>query len=138
MPSIVSGKKRHQHTLALYIFLPFRSAINIGGLIFTFPVEELHARHSFSQHHVVAHSIGGLVSRSFINQQLEKKQNLFVKSFITIATPWSGHKAADAGVKHAPVVVPVWIDMAPGSTFLKTLFKIQIPDELPHYLFLSF
>lgn len=106
--------------------------------VLNFTVEELHTRYMFQQLVVIAHSMGGLVSRAFINYHLEKNQNVFVKAFISIATPWSGHKAAATGVKHAPAVVPVWKDIAPDSTFLETLFLPHLPKELPYYLLFSF
>ena len=56
--------------------------------------------------------------------------------FVSIATPWGGHKAAETGVKTAPAVVRVWIDMSPGSEYLKSLYARD--PGVPHYLLFTF
>jgi pimeloyl-ACP methyl ester carboxylesterase len=85
---------------------------------------------------VVAHSMGGLVAREFINIQHSHKTPL-VDSFISISTPWNGHATAASGVKYAPVVIPVWRDMVPGSPFLKKLVADPL-QNIPHYLLFGF
>ena len=52
---------------------------------------------------VVAHSMGGLVSRGFL-QRYRAGGKAAIPLFVSIATPWDGHKAAELGVKTAPAV----------------------------------
>jgi hypothetical protein len=42
------------------------------------------------------------------------------------------------GTKYSPVVLPVWLDMSPGSPYLKNLFSTKLPDTLPYYLFFGY
>lgn len=90
---------------------------------------------------IVAHSMGGLVSRSAINQWIASvgdARATKLDAFVTISTPWGGHAAAAEGVEHAPEVVPAWDDMAPGSEFLEGIFATQLPPECRYYLFFSY
>lgn len=94
----------------------------------------LHAKYGFEKSHIVAHSMGGLVSRGSINLCVKLKSCDFITSFTTLSTPWAGHKAAEYGLKYSPGVIPVWIDMAPESQFIQSLFTESLPEKLPHYL----
>ena len=79
-------------------------------------------QHGFERFAFVAHSMGGLVSRGFLLRYGESGGRAAVPLFVTIATPWGGHKGAELGIKTAPVVVRVWVDMAPGSEYQSALF----------------
>jgi len=92
-------------------------------------LNELDVRHDFKQLQIVAHSMGGLVSRSLINFYNKEKDDF---------TPFAGHQAAAMGLKYAPAIIPVWNDVAPGSEFLNQLFLKPLPDKLSHYLIFSF
>ena len=92
---------------------------------------------NFKSISLVAHSMGGLVSRDIINIQTNSEK-LIVDKFISISTPWDGHEAAKYGVKYTPVIIPVWKDMVPNSMFLKRLFKTPLSKDIKHYLFFGF
>ena len=89
-------------------------------------LEELQARHNFKKISVIAHSMGGVVSRVLINLNSKKSGPLFFACLITISTPWAGHGAAELGLKYAPAVIPVWNDVVPESEFLQKLFSRQL------------
>jgi len=97
----------------------------------------LNHQNSFEQLHIVAHSMGGLVSRGYINLCIENNSCQYLRSFTSISTPWAGHDAAALGVKYAPEVVPVWYDMSPGSDYISGLFVSQFPQNIKHTLFFS-
>jgi len=82
--------------------------------------------------------MGGLVARSFIIRNYQDGRQQYIKLFISISTPWNGHRMAAEGVKHAPTVVPSWYDMEPESEFIQSLFKEKLPDFLKYYLFFSY
>lgn len=94
-------------------------------------------RYQLSKVHIVAHSMGGLVSRGYINLCIESDNCNHIKSFTSISTPWNGHNAAKMGLKFAPSVLPVWHDMVPGSPYLESLFENVLPSSIPHYLAFS-
>jgi pimeloyl-ACP methyl ester carboxylesterase len=98
-------------------------------------MRKLQVQHDFPRFVVVAHSMGGLVSRGFI-QRYRAGGSAAIPLFISIATPFDGHKSAESGLK-APRVVRVWYDMAPGSEYLQSIYS---GGELgvPHYLLFAF
>lgn len=97
-------------------------------------VDELKALYHFDRLAVVAHSMGGLVSRGFINHRLSANREFDIAGFITISTPWLGHSAANQGAKYAPVAVPSWFDMVPGSPYLASLHRDSLPGDMEYYL----
>ncbi len=86
---------------------------------------------------LTAHSMGGLVARSAMLQIERDADRRAIELFVTFSTPWNGHRGAATGVKYAPAVVPSWIDMLPGSDFLKGL-RHELPSAPPHHLFFGF
>ncbi|MCQ8102578.1 alpha/beta hydrolase [Methylomonas sp. SURF-2] len=110
-------------------------------------LQQLQVRYQFDKVAVIAHSMGGLVSRSFILQHLETVNHLTIPLFVSISTPWNGHAAAKLGVDHAPTPVYSWEDLAPGSRFLHDLFytgngeeasRRKLPDTMSKHLLFSF
>ena len=101
-------------------------------------IEVLHRQHGFEELHVVAHSMGGLVSRGAINLCAQNKSCKYLASYQTISTPWNGVESASDGVKWAPTAVPVWYDLDPGSEYITTLFDTELPDGLPYHLLFGF
>ncbi|HEY1121149.1 MAG TPA: hypothetical protein VGE67_06095 [Haloferula sp.] len=100
-------------------------------------VKALHRRFGFQRLHIVAHSMGGLVSRRFIEKNVVEDGNRYISTFITFSSPWGGHEAAARGVKRAPSVVPSWRDMENGSDFLNHLFDERLKGKVNHHLFYS-
>lgn len=101
-------------------------------------VQVLHREHRFSEINIVAHSMGGLVSRSFILKNYLDTANDYVTKFVSLSTPWNGHEAAALGVKYAPSVIPSWIDMQFNSPFINDLFEKRLSDKVDYYLLFGF
>ncbi len=110
-------------------------------------MEKLRLRYGFKRFFVVAHSMGGLVARGFILRHMDSGQRSEIPLFVTIATPWGGHKSAELGVKYAPAVVRSWYDMAPDSRFLREIFykdpdtlekRRSLPQSITHHLIFGF
>jgi pimeloyl-ACP methyl ester carboxylesterase len=85
-------------------------------------ISKLRVRYDFDRIHVVGYSMGGLVSRAFIQKYYENTGRADVNVFVSISTPWDGDDLAALAVNHAPVVVHSWEDVASGSPFLTGLF----------------
>jgi len=98
-------------------------------------MRKLQVRYDFPQFVVVAHSMGGLVSRCFIQRYRASGGGARIPLFVSIATPFDGHKAAESG-KKAPRVVRVWIDMAPNSDYLQSIYSGDL--GVPHQLLFTF
>lgn len=110
-------------------------------------MRHLQVQLGFRNFSVVAHSMGGLVSRGFLQRYKESGGQAAIPLFVTLSTPWGGHKAAAMGVKTAPAVVRVWVDMAPGSPYQRALFYKDpdaqsaprgLPQGTPHHLLFTF
>lgn len=103
-------------------------------------VVSLQKKYRFNQLNVVAHSMGGLVTHSFVKKYREQypeiSQNL--KFVMTINSSMGGMESAAAGVKHSPIVVPAWNDVTPSSTFLRTIHDWTWPKDIPFHLVFSF
>ncbi len=98
----------------------------------------LKQRHGFARIYVVAHSMGGLVSRGAIQRTISLTGTNFIPHFVTISTPWGGHQAAELAVKHLKFPVPSWRDMAPGSDYLTEIFAKPLPAGTRHDLIFSY
>ena len=103
-------------------------------------MQYLYVQYQYPRLAVVAHSMGGLVARAFVNRVIaaDDGRAAGMRLFLTISTPWEGHAAAQSGVDRAPVVAPSWYDMAPGSPFQRALLDTELPTTLPYDLFFSY
>jgi pimeloyl-ACP methyl ester carboxylesterase len=101
-------------------------------------LEVVRRQYRFDELHVVAHSMGGLVSRGYINMCTQNGKCQYLRSYTTISTPWNGVASAKSGVEWAPTVVPVWRDLDPDSEYVTTLFDTPLPGGLPHHLLFGF
>jgi pimeloyl-ACP methyl ester carboxylesterase len=102
----------------------------------------LQVKYGFTRLVLVAHSMGGLVTRAAVNYALEstqgKRRIVALPAFLSISSPWNGHAGAEEGVKYAPVVAPSWEDMAPGSPFIRALPQTALPPETEYTLLFSY
>lgn len=92
----------------------------------------------FKRLYLVAHSMGGLVSRGALRQYFKEHSEPFINGFISISTPWRGHEAARLGVDLAPATVPTWIDMVPDSEYQLSIFENRIDTCLSYYLLFGY
>lgn len=129
------------------VYYPSGAHIDNMGLYIEQTLQKLQTQYRFNNMVVVAHSMGGLVSRSFLFQHFENASNLAIPVFISISTPWNGHEAASLGVDYAPTPVSAWVDLAPGSRFLRKLFYAdnptgsghrRLPETVANHLLFSF
>jgi len=101
-------------------------------------INRLQENYGFERIGVIAHSMGGLVSRSFILKQLNEEGQGTVRAFVSISTPWGGMKIAAKGVEHAPEAIPSWRDVEPKSQFIKNIYAESLHPRIPHYLLFGF
>ncbi len=99
---------------------------------------KLQMKYRFGRLFIVAHSMGGLISRSALNHNIENRQVPFITLLVTISTPWQGHPTAAYGVDQSPLIVPSWYDMVPGSSFLEGLHSPPLPPGVTFSLLFGF
>ncbi len=103
-------------------------------------VTRLQRRYNFTRIDIVAHSMGGLVTRSFVKKYIahNTKNVDTIGLVMTINSPMNGIASAAVGIKHSPIVVPAWRDVAPASGFLRDINSWRWPDRIPYYLIISY
>jgi pimeloyl-ACP methyl ester carboxylesterase len=140
--SLIAGldRSRFQPWIAFY---PSGSRLAEVADYLSRTVINLQLRYGFEEMAVVAHSMGGLVSRGFILRHHAAAVDDPVKVFVSVSTPWAGVPSAAKGVSRSPFVVPAWRDMAPDSEFISQLFFEDpetrtvprlLPDPVAFYL----
>jgi len=88
--------------------------------------------------HLVAHSMGGLVSLTAIEQLSEKESPPWLRGYVSFNSPYGGVASAQSALDSAPAVVPAWRDVVPGSTFLGQMYAKTAARKVPFYLFFGY
>ncbi|MEJ2472357.1 MAG: alpha/beta hydrolase [Desulfobacterales bacterium] len=123
-------RKRFQPWLFYY---PTGSRLKGMSYLLFWKLYNLQIKYKFDTLFITAHSMGGLVARSFIMDY--GRYTPYVKLFIALATPWGGDRMAEYGVKQSPAVIPSWIDMQPEGNFLQSLYREKLPPTVSFYMF---
>ena len=120
--------------------LQYPSGLRLGllGEFLEKYLAELQVKHRFNRLFIVAHSMGGLVSRCAVNLQVENRPSVFIRLLVTLSTPWQGHPTAAYGVDQSPLIIPSWYDMVPESPFLKKLRATKLPPSVEFDLFFGY
>ncbi len=99
-------------------------------------LKRVQLQHRFDEVAVVAHSMGGLVSRGALLKYSGETRRDDVRLFVSISTPWGGDLNAKR-TQDAPIELPAsFKDMNPSSEYLHWVFyeddDEQIPKPLPN------
>jgi len=132
--ALIEGLDRTRYQPWVF-FYPSGGRLGPTAAFLSRSITGLQLRHGFEKLAVVAHSMGGLLSRDFILRHAEQVVDEPVRLFVSISTPWGGMASAASGVEKSPYVVPSWRDVAPRSDFMAQLF-FSDPDTnaLPRHL----
>ncbi len=87
---------------------------------------------------VVAHSMGGLVSLSALNELCRNGVPDYLKGYVSFNSPYGGVESAQKAIEKAPAVLDAWRDVAPGSPFLEKLYRESAAGKIPFYLFFGY
>ncbi|MFZ6657061.1 lipase family alpha/beta hydrolase [Undibacterium sp. TJN19] len=116
-----------------FFYYPSGAPLDSMSYLLYWKLANLQRRYHFDKIYFTAHSMGGMVVRSFLSNY--GAQFSSAKLFISLSTPWGGDTMADNGVRYSPVVVPSWNDMQSQGRFVQTLFQKPLPPDLDYYLF---
>lgn len=116
-----------------FFYYPSGIRLSLAADLLNEELGELHKKYGFQKMAIVAHSVGGLTTRSFLNRYVSEGRNHFIKLFITFATPWSGFGLADASQTLTHKSIPVWVDLGSHSDFIKTTLDKKLPANVRHY-----
>ena len=118
-----------------FFYYPSGARLEAVAHFLTERIINLEDRYGFRKLAVVAHSMGGLVSRSFLLEHNARVEEDPVGLFVSFSTPWEGVESAREGVEKSPVVIDSWRDVAAGSQFIQTMFfqdpDGKVPRDLP-------
>jgi pimeloyl-ACP methyl ester carboxylesterase len=119
--TLMEGLDREKYQAWFYFYPSGFGLDGISAHLATLLIR-LQVEHDFDELGVVAHSMGGLVSRGAILKYQTESERDDVRLFVTISTPWGGdRKASRAG--EAPIELPEsFRDMSPTSDYLRWLF----------------
>lgn len=103
-------------------------------------MHQMQRRYRFTQYALVAHSMGGLVARSYVQKYAERYPDEAgtLRVLVTVNSPLGGMSSAALAVESSPIVVPSWQDVAEDSEFVRRLEAFKWPADLPYYLVFSF
>ncbi len=123
-------RSRYQPWIFYY---PSGARLDTTSFLLRTKLYDLYRKYQFESLYLVAHSMGGLVSRSAIIE----KDNFHhaLKLFVSISTPWGGEARAKTGVDNSPAVIPSWKDVVPDSEFIQRMFATKIDPSIHYYLF---
>jgi pimeloyl-ACP methyl ester carboxylesterase len=116
-----------------FFYYPSGARIKSMAYLMLWKLMNLQYKYNFDTIYITAHSMGGLVARSFIMDYGEGFPG--IKLFIAFATPWGGDQMATYGVQQSPAVIPSWIDMQPEGEFIQSLYSKKFPDTIDFYMF---
>ncbi|MEJ2455238.1 MAG: alpha/beta hydrolase [Candidatus Thiodiazotropha sp.] len=126
-------RSRYQPWIFYY---PSGAGIDSMAHLLSWKLFTLRLKYRFDKLYIAAHSMGGLVVRSFLIDHNKSAPN--VKLFVSLATPWGGEPAAELGVKYSPGVIPSWIDMQPQGEYMQSLFARKLSSDIDYYLLFGF
>ncbi len=116
-----------------FFYYPTGARMESMAYLLLWKLSNLQTRYQFNKMVITAHSMGGLIARSFIVNY--SAQFPYVDLFISLATPWGGDRMAEYGVQQSPAVIPSWIDMQPESDFIKSIYRAELPETVSFYMF---
>lgn len=118
-----------------FFYYPSGIRLNLAADLLNEALRELHEKYDFQKMAVVAHSVGGLTTKSFLNRHVSDRENNFIRLFVSFATPWSGFGLADASRVLPHKSIPVWVDLGTQSEFIQTTMDTRLPTAIHHYSF---
>jgi len=99
---------------------------------------KLQSIHGFEHIQLISHSMGGLVTRTFLREHEQANTDFNVSLYVTVNSPLYGMESAASGVKSSPIVIASWRDLATGSDYIKAAHQWKVPGSLPYHLFFSY
>ncbi|BHH83049.1 alpha/beta hydrolase [Desulforhopalus sp. 52FAK] len=114
-------------------YYPTGARIESMSHLLLWKLTNLQTKYQFNTIYITAHSMGGLLARSFLTKYGQVFP--YVDLFISLATPWGGDRMAEYGVQQSPAIVPSWIDMQPEGDFIESLYRSKLPENTSFYMF---
>jgi len=101
-------------------------------------LNQLKQQYGFTDIHIIAHSMGGLMSRSFLMKHQEHAPDYGISLYMTINSPMYGMQSATSGVESSPIIIPSWRDIAINSDYIKRVHNWHVPGDTAYHLVFSY
>jgi pimeloyl-ACP methyl ester carboxylesterase len=134
--AVVDSLDRERYQAWFYVY-PSGQRLDISAAFLERCMQELHKKYRFERVYLTAHSMGGLVARGYIQKSTQAREAGYLRLFVSLSTPWQGHKMARQGVEYSPAVIPSWIDMQTDSEYQLAIFARPFAPPLSYYLLYS-
>jgi pimeloyl-ACP methyl ester carboxylesterase len=120
--TLIQGLDRRRFQ-AWFYFYPSGIHLDLIANHLTETLVRIRDQTGFDEIALVAHSMGGLVSRAAVLRYSARAARREVRLFVALSSPWGGSEPAEK-IDRAPreIMVDSWFDMRPSSDFLKSLF----------------
>lgn len=113
-------------------YYPSGASVESMSYLLYWKLLNLQRRYHFDTIYFTAHSMGGLVVRTFLaNHGADFPA---AKLFVSLSTPWGGDAAAEMGMQYSPAIIPSWNDVLPSGRFMQSLFQKPLPRGVDYYL----
>ncbi len=101
-------------------------------------LNQLKEQYGFTDINLITHSMGGLMSRSFLMKHQKQAPDYGISLYMTINSPMYGMQSATSGVESSPIIIPSWRDIAINSDYIKRVHNWQIPSNIAYHLVFSY
>ncbi len=127
-----------KHFSPVVFYYPTGIRLNDAADLLYRGLKELHKHHD--RIIVIAHSMGGLVSRGMMRRFALDSQEDYVPLYISLSTPYGGHEHAQKAVDYMPDagVVPSWRDVASDSKYIRELYDPPLPPDTEFHLIFGY
>ncbi len=117
---------------------PSAGSLSVASYYFSEILKDVHNRSNQQKISIIAHSMGGLVSRGGIQYLPKENYQDIIELYLTMSTPWGGNTAAQFAVETSPIIAPVWKGLTPKSHFLTRIFNYPLPESIQHIMLVSY
>lgn len=131
---IIKNMDKNKYQAWVY-FYPSGLDLNYTIDILKISLDKLIQENKFEEMYIIAHSMGGLISRGFINEYSSK---IKIGTFITISTPWNGQESAKFAESNASYLPASFLNMAPNSAFQRTILENNLIDNTKYVLLFGY
>jgi len=135
--AIIDAVDRDRFQPWVYMY-PSGMRIGVNAEFLSAALTEIRVNHAYERLCMVAHSMGGVVSRQALGHHIRNNSETPVRGFVTIASPLGGIASAEDGVAMAPEIVPAWHDLIPESGFMRTLYRTTLPESIEYHLLFTY
>ncbi|OHD66789.1 MAG: hypothetical protein A2176_09950 [Spirochaetes bacterium RBG_13_51_14] len=118
-----------------FYYYPSGIRLSLASRLLYEALLDLKKKYGFKTICIVAHSMGGLITRDLLTSYDLRKQDITVKLYITLASPWTGFESADRALQLPSKKLPIWYDVASTSAFINQTLQARLPSSVSYYLF---